>query len=271
MTTTLALANLKGGTGKTTTTLNLGAALSELGYKVLLVDLDPLASLTYSLGISEQRYYAQDLFFKGVPIESVMIQHNNLYVVPTNEHLSGMEVGLQKDPSGEYLLRKQIKRLRDFDFVLIDCGPSLGSLMTNALTAADHLIVPVQLDVLSMQGLSKIMGQVFRVKEEFNTELSILGVLPVMVDARKKITREIYAFLKEHFGLRVFQNWIKTDPRITEAPSYGQSVLAYAPDSRGAGFYRMFCQEVLRYTRPNTQKRSSSILGSHLSNTLYAN
>jgi chromosome partitioning protein len=271
-TSTIALANLKGGTGKTTTTINLGASLVELGYKVLLIDLDPLSSLTYSLGIPEQRYYSGDLFFKQVPITSAMVEQDGLFIVPAREELAKTGLALAKDPSAEYLLRKQIKRLEGFDFVLIDVGPALGPLMTNSLTAADKLIVPVQLDVLSMQGLSKIMNQVFMVKEEYNSDLSILGVLPVMVDSRKKITKEIHDFLKEHFGLRVFNSWIKADARVTEAPSYGKSVISFAPESRGTQCYRDFCKEFLSLTRPfNNRLSSKRVLGDHLGNTVYAN
>ncbi|MEH0157882.1 AAA family ATPase [Limibacter armeniacum] len=242
----IAVVNQKGGTGKTTTTVNLGAALAHLGKKVLMVDMDPQGNLTFNFGIHNRYDYSLLHVLAGeATIQETIKEQELLHIVPADIHLASLEVSLAAQGNSEFLLKGVLSEVKhSYDYILLDCAPSLSILTINALTAADKVIVPLQLEVLSLHGLSLIVDTIFDVKETYNDNLSILGILPVMVDYRRRVTGEIYDYLNENFGFRIMENKVGIDVRIVESPSFGKSVIEYAPKSLGSESYLKLAQEV---------------------------
>ena len=244
----ISIVNQKGGTAKTTTTLNLGCALARLGSNVLLVDMDAQASLSYSLGFLQPEHTISEVFHEEVKIsEAIMESPEGLDVLPSDIGLADVELALTDTERREFYLQEIIKPIaKRYDFVLIDCPPSMSLLTVNALVASDHVIIPMQLDVLSLQGLELILKTVEKVKVNFNKRLDVLGIIPVLVDFRRKLTQEVLEYLKEQFEVRVFEQMIRTNVKASEAPSFGKSVISYAPASNSAKDYMAFADEINR-------------------------
>lgn len=244
-----AIINQKGGTGKTTVSLNLAARLAELEKKVLLIDADPQGNATSGSGadkwsISNGVYEV----LGGAPVEDALIYSlpGKYWLLAANMNLAGAEMEL---PSGEEgwqgRLREGLRPLKGFDFVFIDCPPSLGALTVNALVAAEHVLIPMQCEYFAMEGLSDLAQTVRRLRAGWNPSLSVAGIVRSMLDKRNVLARNISEQLEAHFGDKVFSSAIGRNIRVAEAPSHGLSVLQYAPRSTGAEGYRMLGDEFL--------------------------
>ncbi|MGD1843344.1 MAG: ParA family protein [Thermonemataceae bacterium] len=246
----IAVVNQKGGTGKTTTTVNLGKALCELGKKVLLIDLDPQGSLSYYLGANSNVWSIADVILGDVSFQNTVIEREGLHMIPADLTLADLELSLVNYTGRETILKKLLeKHVQSYDFVLLDCSPSLSVLTINALVASSQLVIPLQLEVLSMHGLELILETVEQIKKAFNPTLEILGILLLMYDRRKRITQEVLAhIIKTYDFINIFNTLIRTDVKLVEAPSFGQTIFSYAPTSHGAEDYRNMAKEVLHYT-----------------------
>ena len=245
----LAVANQKGGVGKTTTTVNLGASLAELGYRVLVIDLDPQGNATTGLGINGRNLDASvyDVILHDVPIEDVIepTTLRNLFVVPATIDLAGAEIELVPVFSRELRLRRALETVEaDFDFLLIDCPPSLGLLTVNALAAAGEVLVPIQCEYYALEGLSQLLRNVNLVKSNLNNKLEVSTIVLTMYDARTKLAEQVAEEVREHFGTRVCRNVVPRTVRLSEAPSFGQPVTTFDSSSRGAIAYRELAKEV---------------------------
>jgi chromosome partitioning protein len=245
----LALANQKGGVGKTTTAVNLGAALAELGYQVLVIDLDPQGNATTGLGLSHRNVEGSiyDVIMNDVAIEDCVepTTVRNLFVVPATIDLAGAEIELVPAFSRELKLRRAIQAARDeYDFILIDCPPSLGLLTVNGLAAADDVIVPIQCEYYALEGLGQLLRNVGLVKTNLNPPLDLRGIVLTMYDARTKLAEQVEQEVRAHFGPRVYRTVVPRTVRISEAPSFGQPVTVFDATSRGALAYRELAKEV---------------------------
>lgn len=245
----LAIANQKGGVGKTTTTVNLSASLAELGYRVLVVDLDPQGNATTGLGINARNldHSVYDVLLHDTPIEDVIepTSLRNLFVVPATIDLAGAEIELVPTFSREHRLAKSLEPVEpDFDFVLVDCPPSLGLLTVNALTAAGEVLVPIQCEYYALEGLSQLLRNVNLVKSNLNNALDLSTIVLTMYDGRTKLAEQVAAEVREHFGDRVCRTAIPRSVRLSEAPSFGQPVITFDPANRGAIAYRELAKEV---------------------------
>ena len=241
----VAVVNQKGGTGKTTTAINLGTSLARLGRRVLLVDLDPQASLTYSLGIEPADGTIAEVMAGERGLEEVVVEREGMAVVPGSRALADVELGLAAQEGRERVLGERLAAARDFDDVLLDCPPALSVLTLNALEAADAVLIPVQLEVLALQGLTQLLGTVRDVRRAVNRRLRVKGIVPVMVDGRRNLSGEFLAEIQHNVDERVFDTVIRENVRVAEAPSFARSVLAYAPSSSGARDYAALAQEFI--------------------------
>ncbi|RAU83102.1 ParA family protein [Pontibacter arcticus] len=244
-TTVVAVINQKGGTGKTTTTINLGSALSKLGKKVLLLDLDPQSNLSYSLAVPTDEGNLADAFQENKTLEEVLVEKDGLWIAPGSNELVDIEISLVTQPERESFLKKMLAKTKGFDYVLIDCPPSLSVLTLNALTAANEVLIPLQMEVLTLQGLDQIMNTVEKVKKAFNPKLKIKGIVVVMFDIRRKLSQEVLNYLHENVKERIFSSQIRLNVKLAEAPSFGTSVLDYDGSSNGAKDYKALAQEFL--------------------------
>ncbi len=243
----IALANQKGGVAKTTTTLNLAVALQELGYRVLVVDLDPQGNLTMSQGMNPDQLERSmfDVLVRSYPIDEV-IHRAEVDIAVSSIDLAGAELALSSMIGRERALQKALLPVRSrYDYILIDTPPSLGLLTINALTAADSVIVPVQCEYLSLRGLVQLEGTLSMIRENLNPTVEIRGILPTMFDGRTLHAREAIEMLKETFGDLVFDTRIRKTVRYAEAPVRGVSVLKYDPTGPAAEAYRELAKEVL--------------------------
>ncbi len=243
----IAFANQKGGVAKTTTTLNLAAAFSESGHRVLAVDLDPQGNLTMSQGIDPDSLEVSmyDVLVHQTSLREV-IRRREIDVACASIDLAGAEIAMSTQIGRERALSKALHAVRDdYDFVCIDTPPSLGLLTINALTAADKVIVPVQCEYLSMRGLIQLQNTLSMIKENLNPDVEIEGILPTLVDSRTVHAKEAIELLEENFGDTVFASRIKKTVRFAEAPVKGMSVLSYEPDGKAAYAYRQLAREVL--------------------------
>lgn len=246
---TIAIINQKGGVGKTTSTVNIGTGLNRLGKRVLLIDLDPQAHLTYSLGIPahtlERSIY--DLLKGNTTAEAVFIERSEgLKVIPSNLNLSGAEMEFINSPGREFLLRDVLNDLKGFDYVLMDLPPSLGLLTVNALAYAREIYIPLQTEFLALQGLSKLLETVEVVKKRLNKELDITGIIATRFDKRKILNREVLQKIKGHFGSKVFKTVIRENIALAEAPGWGQDIFTYKSHSHGAEDYLNLCKEIIK-------------------------
>jgi chromosome partitioning protein len=245
----VAVANQKGGVGKTTTTVNLGAALAELSYRVLVVDLDPQGNATTGLGIDarnfEQSMY--DVIMREAPLEDCIepTSVKNLFVAPATIDLAGVEIELVPAFSRELKLKRAIDTIADdFDFVLIDCPPSLGLITINGLAAASEVLVPIQCEYYALEGLSQLLRNVRMVATNLNGDLEVSTIVLTMYDARTRLADDVATEVREHFPDKVCHTIIPRTVRLSEAPSFGQPITVYDPTSRGAVAYRELAKEV---------------------------
>jgi chromosome partitioning protein len=246
-----ALANQKGGVGKTTTAVNLGAYLAVMGKRVLLVDIDPQANATSSLGFDKNRIDASiyDALLGQRPIAELVLLSGRLRLdlVPASPALAGAEVEMVPLLSRETLLRRTIDPLRQrYDFLLVDCPPSLGLLTINALTAADGVLIPIQCEYLPLEGLSQLLYTIDLVRERVNPDLRIAGMVMTMFDPRTNLSQQVIDEVRQHFPDRVFAAIIPRSVRLSEAPSHGKSILDYDSRSRGSMAYQTLAEEFLR-------------------------
>lgn len=245
----IAVLNQKGGVGKTTTAINMGAYLAKAGKRVLLVDFDPQGNATSGLGISKDtaETTSYDILFRPGDIATAIVESATpgLNVVPANAGLASAEVELVGEPNREQRLKKGIAGL-DYDFILIDCPPALGLLTVNALAAADAMIIPVQAEYYALEGLGQLLNVMQRVRQGLNPGLEILGVVVTMYDGRTSLSGQVYDELKKHFGDKVFKTVVPRNVRLAEAPSYGRSIAEHDKWSKGARSYKQLTKEVLK-------------------------
>ncbi len=245
-----AVANQKGGVGKTTTTVNLGACFAELGQRVLIVDLDPQANASTGLGLNPRQldHSLYDVLLHDVPIEDVIepVSVKNLYVAPASLDLAGAEIELVPALNRERQLKEAIAAVAgDYDIVLIDCPPSLGLLTINGLTAANEVLVPIQTEYYALEGLGQLIRNVDLVTRNLNPTLVLSTIVLVMFDARTKLSGQVADEVRAHFGDKVCRQVIPRTVRLSEAPSFGQPITAFDPMSRGAIAYRELAKEIL--------------------------
>lgn len=240
----IALVNQKGGVGKTTTAVNLSAALARLDRKVLLVDLDPQSNATISLGVPpHQQKVTSYSVLTGAKPEPIRV-FENLDLIPSNIDLAGADLELASTIGRENVLRDALQGLTGYDFVLLDCSPSLGLLSINALTFVQEVMIPLQCEFLALHGISLLMRTIELVKKRMNPVLAITGVIPCMYDSRKGLSRETVVEIERHFGDKVFKSRIRTNVRLAEAPSHGKCIFDYAPESYGAEDYLSLGREI---------------------------
>ncbi len=245
----LAVANQKGGVGKTTTAVNLGAALADLGYRVLIIDLDPQGNASTGLGIDPRNFDASmyDVLLHDVPLEDCIepTSIKNLFLAPSTLDLAGAEIELVPALSREFRLRRAIEPVKDdFAFVFIDCPPSLGLITLNALSAATEVLVPIQCEYYALEGVSQLTRNVELVRSNLNPTLRVSTIVLTMYDARTKLADSVVTEVRNHFGDLVCKNVIPRTVRISEAPSFGEPITVHDPTSRGAIAYRELAKEV---------------------------
>ncbi len=245
----IAIANQKGGVGKTTTAVNLGAALAEAGYRLLVVDLDPQGNATTGLGLNPRDVSGSiyDVMLNDMPLEDCVepTSLKNLFVAPATIDLAGAEIELVAQMSREQRLKRAIESVKDqYDLVLIDCPPSLGLLTVNGLAAADDVIVPIQCEYYALEGLGQLLRNVALVHANLNPSLEVRGIVLTMYDARTKLADQVEAEVREYFGPRVYRTVVPRTVRLSEAPSFGQPIIVFDSTSRGARAYRELAKEV---------------------------
>ena len=260
---TIAIANQKGGVGKTTTAINLGASLAAADLRVLVVDLDPQGNCTSGLGIEKEalEISTYHVLIQGTdPLLAICsTELDSLDLLPSNRELTGATIELLEVEEREFRLAQALNPLRDhYDFILIDCPPTLGILTLNALVAADSLLIPIQCEYFALEGLSELMGTLARVQQTFNPRLRIEGVLLTMYDERLNLSGQILQNIRGHLGDRVFQIVIPRNVRLAESPSFGKPILLYDARSKGADTYLQLAREILAKLSPSEERHSYS-------------
>lgn len=246
----ISVANQKGGVGKTTTTINLSTMLAKKGKKVLLIDADPQGNATSGVGAEKEvEYSTYDILVSDVEmvqaLEKTIIK--NLLVCPSNINLAGAEVELVSMMSREQRLKEKLEEVKDkFDYILIDCPPSLGLITLNAFTASDSVLIPVQCEYYALEGLGQLLNTINLVKKHLNKHLEIEGALLTMYDARTNLSNQVVKEVKKYFGDKVYKTVIPRNVRLSEAPSYGMPITEYDPRSKGAKTYEKFTKEFLK-------------------------
>jgi chromosome partitioning protein len=255
-----AVTNQKGGVGKTTTTVNLAASLAATKRRILMIDLDPQGNATMGSGVSknEVEFSAYDLLTKKAPLEDIITRSEvGCYdVIPANGDLTAAEVELLNEIGREHRLKLVLNKIKDnYDFILIDCPPSLNMLTVNALSAADGVIIPMQCEYYALEGLAALMNTIEQIRESINPNLIISGILRTMFDPRNSLTRDVSQELEDYFGDLVYQVAIPRNIRLAEAPSHGMSALHYDKSSKGAIAYLALAGEIVRKTKAEAKKQ----------------
>lgn len=246
----ISVSNQKGGVGKTTTTVNLAAFLADKGKKVLIVDIDPQGNAGYGLGVNAEELgtTVYEMLIGELPVEEAIFntEFSNLDIVPSNIHLSGAQIDLMDLPGKEFKLKESLGKIRDYyDFVLIDCPPSLGLLTLNALVAADSVLIPLQCEYYALEGLSQLLRIISMVQESLNKSLAIEGVVLTMYDSRTKLSQHVVSDVQEYFKDKVFNTIIPRNVKLSEAPSFGKPIGLYDPGCPGSETYDKLAQEIL--------------------------
>lgn len=245
MTKIISIANHKGGVGKTTTTVNLSAGLNLSGRKLLCIDLDPQANLTQSLGITDFDISIYDNLTQNSDLMPVKYR-DGFDIIPSHINLSGAEVELINEPGREYILKGLLNKFKDnYDYVLIDCPPSLGLLTINAFVASDKLFIPLQAEYLATQGLARLMEVINKVKERINPEFDLGGVILTQFNKRLVLNKDIAKVIEKHFGPRLYNSTIRENISLAEAPSAGKDIFEYSPTSNGAFDYMQLTKEFI--------------------------
>ena len=245
----IAIINQKGGVAKTTSTINLAAYLAKAGKKTLIIDLDPQGNASSGLGVN--RFDLSKCIYDGLidnePVRNITLKTNveNLDIIPATIQLAGAEIEMVGMLTREYLLKNLIKEIRDYDFVLIDCPPSLGLLTINALTAANQYLVPIQCEYYALEGLGQLLKTIDLIKKGLNPDLELAGALMTMYNSTLNLSSQVVAEVKAFFGAKVFETIIPRSVRLSEAPSYGEPISTYAPSSKGALAYEALAKEVI--------------------------
>lgn len=246
----IAIANQKGGVAKTTTAVNLSAWLSLMGQRVLLVDIDPQGNATSGLGLDKDalKFTVYDVLINDIAILNVILQTplKHLWILPARMELAGAEIEMVSMPKREFLLKGSLKKAKEhYDYILIDCPPSLGLLTLNALAAADSVIIPIQCEYYALEGLGQLLNTLKLVQEKINQKLTIEGVLLTMFDGRTNLSIQVVEEVKKHFKNKVYRTIIPRNVRLSEAPSHGKPVMVYDKRSRGAEVYQDLAKEVM--------------------------
>ena len=257
----IAIANQKGGVGKTTTAINLGAALASRDMWTLIIDCDPQANTTGGLGFPKDpsRRTIYDALMLDVPLKELVLKTEleGLHLIPSNKNLVGATVELVDRPEREKALRNKMEKFRDdFNYILLDCPPALDLLTLNALVAADSVIVPVQCEYFALEGVSELLDTLIRVRRSHNHNLAVEGILLTMFDERTNLSHQVRDDLRDFFGDQVFSTVIPRNVRLAEAPSFGKPILLYDPDCRGASSYLELAQEVINHDQKGVGSRA---------------
>ena len=244
----IGVANQKGGVGKTTTAVNLASALGVLEKRVLLIDADPQANATSGLGVEEVNFSTYNLLEHSAEVIKCILPTSspNVDIIPSHIDLVAAEIELVDRENREYMLREALKSVRDhYDYIIIDCAPSLGLITINALTAADSVIIPIQCEYFALEGLGKLLNTIKNVQKIHNQDLDIEGLLLTMYDSRLRLSNQVVEEVNTHFPEMVFETIISRNVRLSEAPSFGESILSYDAESKGAIQYIQLAEEVL--------------------------
>lgn len=250
----IALVNQKGGVGKTTSTINIGAGLHKAGKRVLMVDLDPQGNLTVSVGIEAYNLdYTVFEVLKGDAEPQAAIVKRGYDIIPADIRLSGADMELSAVPGREMLLKEALAPIAEnYDYILIDCPPSLGLITLNGLTAAREIFIPLQAEFLALNGMAQLLNTVKAVQKRLNPQLDITGIITTLYDGRKNLNKEVLEKIQQYFPDKTFATLIRDNVALAEAPSFGQDIYEYKPDSRGAEDYTALCDEIIKQeTRVN--------------------
>ena len=241
----ITITNQKGGTGKTTLTINLGVTLASMGKKILLIDFDPQANLTYSFGIHNPKNTMVEVLQGKETIQTILVRKEGLDIAPSSPLLADLEVSIINKIGREQLLGERTKGVKGYDYIFIDSPPSLSILTINTLNTSNEVLIPLQMEILSLQGLTQLLKTIDEVKNVLNKKLKIRGIVVSMYDGRRRLSSEVLNEIKNNLKEKVFNSVIRVCVKIAEAPSFAKSVLSYAPSSNGAIDYKNLAKEFL--------------------------